>query len=276
MATMVGGFLVPHVPLMVEIPHVAPEDKREVTWRAFATVAARLRALQVDTLITVGGDHYGMFGPGCVPQCLIGIGDVEGPMEDWLGLPREPMDNHAPLARHILETGFADGVAWSFASALRVDHATAVPHHLCYRQVPGLRVIPVYLNAGVDPVIPTRMAQAIGRSMGRAIETWPGSERVAVVGTGGCSHWVGGARMGQVNTEFDARMVELVKAGDIEGLVNCADAETLETAGNGALELRNWICAMEAMRCAQAELIAYQAVPEWVTGMCFAELKQAA
>ena len=55
------------------------------------------------------------------------------------------------------------------------------------------------------------------------------------------------------------------------------DAEILKQGGNGALEVRNFLCAMGALGPGvTGEVIAYEAVPAWITGLGFAELKAAA
>ncbi len=162
MAKMVGGFLLPHDPLIAGAPQAAEPAKSENVRAAFATIATRVRELKADTVIVIGDDHYAMFGPHCIPRCLIAIGDVEGPMEDWLGIELGTINNNEPLARHILDTGFADGIDWSFAKSLKVDHAITVPHHFCLRSNPCVRTIPIYLNAGVPPVISSRRAYEIG------------------------------------------------------------------------------------------------------------------
>ena len=92
---------------------------------------------------------------------------------------------------------------WAFAKSITVDHAIAIPYQLALADNPGLRVIPVYLNAGIEPLLPSRRAFALGDSVRRAVEAWPGDERVVVLGTGGMSHWVGDEQMGRVNAEFD-------------------------------------------------------------------------
>ncbi len=276
MATLVGGFLMPHDPFMSAAPHVAPKEKVDNTMASFRQIEARIRELTADTIIIIGDDHYCIFGPHCIPRCLIAIGDVEGPVEDWLNIPRGPIANHPELARHILEHGYGEGIDWSFAKALSIDHAIAVPHHLAVRSNPKLRTIPIYLNAAVAPVIRSQRAYAIGQSIRRAIDAWPGDERVVVFGTGGISHWVGTAEMGRVNEAFDQRILRLVEQGDIESLLALTDAEILEQGGNGAFELKNWICAMGVMGKLKAETIGYEAVPEWICGCGFAEIKQAA
>lgn len=276
MAEVVGGFLMPHNPMLGIRPPVGDPKQQESVFQAFDYISNRLKELDVDTVIIIGDDHYTNFGPHCIPRYLIVTGDVDGPIEDWVGIARGPIENNEALAKHILHTGYAQGIDWAFAKALTVDHAVAIPHHLVVKSVPGLRTIPVYLNAAVAPVLDNRRAYQIGQSMLSAVQSWSGDERVAVFGTGGISHWVGSAGMGRVNPEFDHRILDMVQAGDVEGLIALPDETVLQEAGNGCLEIKNWICAMGAVADAKAEVIAYEPMPEWVTGMGFAELKKAA
>lgn len=275
MATIVGGFLMPHDPLIPSIINAPDPEKRDKVLGAFEYIEKRIRELDADTAIIIGDDHYALFGPHCIPRCLIGIGDVEGPMESWLGFSRAPIQNNEPLAQHIMHQGYKEGIDWSFAKALTVDHAISVPHHFCVQSNKKLRTIPVYLNCGVMPVIQGPRAKEIGRSIGGAVQSWENDDRVVIFGTGGISHWVGSPEMGQVNEEFDKRIINMVQEGDIQALVALSDEEILREGGNGALEIRNWICAMSAMGDVKAELIAYEPVPEWITGIGFAELSVA-
>jgi protocatechuate 4,5-dioxygenase beta chain len=216
-----------------------------------------------------------MFSPSCIPQCFIAVGEVEGPIEPWLGIERASIPNHPELAMHILTSGLAEGVGWSFAKWIAVDHSTVLPYEYCYRKVSGVRTIPVYLNDGVPPLIPNASAYRVGESIGRAIASWSGSERVAICGTGGCSHWVGSPQMGEVNESFDRRLLALLEAGDIDAVMALPDDDVTRDAGNGAMELKNWLCAIGAMHATRARLIAYEAVPQWISGIPFAELSAA-
>src|SRR5690606_37984726 len=102
MARIVGGFFMPHVPLILAEADAADADQSARVHAAFAEVADRLRALNVDTVVMIGADHYGLFGPHCIPQCLIGVGDVEGPVEPWLPVERGPLPANEGLADHIM------------------------------------------------------------------------------------------------------------------------------------------------------------------------------
>lgn len=273
MAKLVGGFLIPHDPLIVARPDAPPARQTEIVKRSFARVAERLQELEVDTIVTIGDDHYGMFPPSCIPQCFIAIGEVQGPIEPWLGLERMHIPNNEPLAMHILTEGLTDGIGWTFAKWIDVDHSTILPYAMCYRQVPGVRTIPIYLNDGVPPLVPNRIAYRIGESIARAVETWSGSERIAIVGTGGCSHWVGSPQMGRINEAFDRGLLAMVESGNVEEIIALGDAAVTAEAGNGAMEFKNWLCAMGALRSERAHLIAYEAIPEWISGIPFAELQ---
>lgn len=275
MAEIAAAFLMPHDPLIAADPGVAPAAQRENVMNAFAHVARRLAEERIDTVVTVGDDHYCLFGPACVPRCLIAIGDVEGPIEGWLGIERAPIENHPALARHIMQTGFDMGIDWAVSKSFVVDHAAMIPVQFAVRPNPGIRTIPVYLNSGVDPLISTRRALQIGQSIGAAVRSWDGAERVAIFGTGGISHWVGMAQMGHVNVEWDRRILDLVARGDVESLIALSDAEILRDAGNGALEIKNWVCAMGAAGSRSAEILAYEPIPQWICGCGFAELKAA-
>jgi protocatechuate 4,5-dioxygenase, beta chain len=277
MAELVGGFLLPHNPGITSTPkELCNPRQRENVFAAFGDIARRVRDLRADTVIVIGDDHYVIFGPHCIPRCLIGIGDVEGPIETFLNIERGPIPNNEPLARHILQTGFADGIDWAFAKSLTVDHAIAIPYHLAIKENPGVRTIPVYFNEVVEPIISSQRVYQIGQSMRRAVDTWQGNERVVVYGTGGLSHWVGYKGMGQVNPEFDRHILSLCEDGDVNALIALSDQHVESQAGNGCLEIKNWICAMAMMPGAKAVTIAYEAMPELVTGLGFAQLRLAA
>ena len=276
MAKVVGGFMMPHVPSIPTGGYGEDPAQKAVSDKAFELISRRVRELQADTVIIVGDDHYENFGPHCIPSCLIVTGDIDlSAHAQTLGMEGGPIPNNEPLARHILETGYADDIDWAFSKSLGVDHSVGVPYHMSLRKLPGVNIIPVYLNCVVAPFIRNRRAYQIGQSMLRAVQSWSGDERVVVFGTGGISHWVGGPGMGHVNVEFDHRILGMLEKGDIEGLIALPEQVVLEEAGNGAIEIKNWLCALGMLPNARAETIAYEPIPAWVTGCGFVELKVA-
>ncbi|HMP56521.1 MAG TPA: protocatechuate 3,4-dioxygenase [Novosphingobium sp.] len=272
MASLVGAFCVPHIPLIASQPNVAPKRQMQVVMDTFARISARLQELRVDTAIIIGDDHYTVFGPHCLPSILIGIGDVDGPYEDWLKNPRGPIANNEPLANHILNHGFDNGFDWAFAKSLTIDHAVFVPWLKVVKGLPGVRTIPVYVSAGVTPLIRPRRCVDLGRMIRAAVDSFPGNDRVAIIGTGGLSHWVGMAEMGEVNQEWDHAVLDMISRGDIDGLCAMKDEDVLGQSGNGALEYRNWLVAVAAAGTYEMELLCYEPIHAWVAGTAMVEL----
>lgn len=277
MAEMVGGFLMPHLPTIPSGMLLEDPDVRARFYAAFDRINERLKALEVDTVIIIGDDHYECFGPNCIPSCLVVTGDVNvSDHVELLGMPKGLIPNHPELARHIVETGYDDGIDWAFSKYLGVDHSIAVPWTMTGKTIPGMKIIPVFINDVVMPVIRSRRAQQLGQSIRRAVDSFPGNARVAIFGTGGISHWVGSPGMGFINQDFDHNILRMVEEGDIEGLIALPDRQVFEEAGNGAIEIKNWIVAMAAVPEARAVDISYHPVEPWVTGCGFSELKLAA
>lgn len=277
MAHIVGGFLVPHDPLIFAAAGAVQPELRDAVFGAYAEVSQRLAELEADAVVVFGTDHYILFGPGCLPQALIGIGELDGPIDRMPGLDRRTIPHHPELAEHILRHVLANDFDLACAKVLTVDHSVAIPHQLIVAPAGAeLPVIPFYLSCGVDPVIPIRRAARLGRLLRDAVEAWPGSERVVVIGSGGISHSVGEADMGRINSEFDRMVLDHAERGDVEGLCALPDETVLREGGNGAMEIRNFVAAMSAVPGARGEVVAYHPVPEWITGLGFVQVHAAA
>jgi protocatechuate 4,5-dioxygenase beta chain len=272
MAQIAGGFLLPHDPLIAAEPDAPSKQQGDAVRNAFKHVARRLEEIEADTVIVVGDDHYTVFGPQCLPRYLIAIGDAAGPIEPWVGLPQQPFRVNQTLAQHIMHHGFDNGVDWAVAKSITLDHSTALPIHFCIQDKPAVSVVPVLINSGVEPLIPNRRCHELGKQLRAAVEAWDGPERVAILGTGGISHWVGMKDMGRVNPEWDEMIMAAVERGDAEAIIALSDEEIIRESGNGGLEIKNWLVALGFIDRFKGERIEYQAINEWVTGCGFMEI----
>lgn len=278
MAKIVGGFWVPHDPVMFVAPD-APADKDVAArmWQAYETCGQKMAELDATAAIIVGNDHYILFGTNCLPRYLIGTGDVDGPIENLSGLERGVIKNHEALAQHIVKQGDQENFDWSVARSFTVDHAFSIPHQYVVevaekalnRTIP---TIPIYIASGVDPFISLKRSRELGEHILRAVESFPEDERVVIIGSGGISHWVGTVEMGKVAEDFDQEILDLGVNGDLEGLSRYSNEEILERGGNGAMEIRNLLCALAAVPNRKGEIIDYAPVPEWVTGLGFLQI----
>lgn len=275
MGKIVGGFVVPHNPVMFFVPDAPSAEEQATVHNAYAETARRIAELEATTAIIIGCDHYILFGTDCLPPYVICTGQMDGPIDQLPGLKRAPILSNRDLARHISEEGFRSGFDWTVGRAMTVDHSIAAPHHFMVRPNPGVKTVAIMLACGVDPYLPMARARALGDQIARAVESFPGEERVVVIGSGGISHWVGDEQMGRVNPDFDRLVLDAVTAGDLDTLTNLTDAYILEHGGNGAMEIRTYVCAMAATGAAGGRVVAYAPIREWVTGMGFVELKAA-
>lgn len=277
MGKIVGGFWMPHDPVMFVAPEAPSEEVRGRVWGAYERCAQRLAELEPTSVIIVGCDHYILFGTHCLPRYVIGTGDVDGPIEGLPGLSKGVVLNQQALAGHIVEQGEREGIDWTVSRSFTIDHSFSIPHQLVVRpaeKVLGreLPSIPVYLACGVDPYISLPRAAQLGRQIRAAVESFDAGERVVIIGSGGISHWVGTAEMGQVSEDFDREILAHGVEGHLAELIAYSNEEILSRAGNGAMEIRNFACAMAAVPGARGEIIAYEPVPEWVTGLGFLQL----
>jgi protocatechuate 4,5-dioxygenase beta chain len=253
-----------------------PAEVRDGVFGAYEEISQRLQELDADAVVVFGTDHYLLFGPGCLPQALLGIGELDGPLDRMPGLDRQVIPHHPELAEHILRHVLANDFDLACAKVLTVDHSVAIPHQLIVAPAKAeLPVIPFYLACGVDPVIPIRRAATLGRLLRQAVEAWAGDERVVVIGSGGISHSVGEADMGRINTAFDEMVLDHATRGDVEGLCALPDETVLREGGNGAMEIRNFVAALSAVPGAHGEVVAYHPVPEWITGLGFVQIHAA-
>jgi protocatechuate 4,5-dioxygenase beta chain len=116
-----------------------------------------------------------------------------------------------------------------------------------------VKIIPVSINTVQHPLPSVARCLALGRSVGRAIESYPQDLRVMVVGTGGLSHQLDGERAGFINKEFDQFCMDaIVNAPD--ALTRYSIPQLVEQAGAQGVELLNWVAMRGALTGAVSEL----------------------
>jgi 2'-aminobiphenyl-2,3-diol 1,2-dioxygenase large subunit len=99
------------------------------------------------------------------------------------------------------------------------------------------------------------------------VESFEPGMRVAVIGTGGLSHWLFVPRMGEVASDFDRMVLAELAAGRAEKLARLSAAEIVEKSGNGGLEIVAWLMAAATVPGRNGEAVFYEPMPEWLTGM---------
>jgi hypothetical protein len=268
-AELVAALAASHAPLLTAAPETAEPDQRERVYGALAALRAEVEAGRPDVLVVCSNEHFTNFFLDNVPAFCIGLGTRHvGPAESWLRVPRGPVPGHADLGRWLVEQAFAAGFDPAWSEELTLDHGIMTVLHFLDpdRRLP---VVPIILNCAVAPMPPLDRCHGFGGALRRAIEAWPAAARVALVGTGGLSHWVGRPGMGRINVEFDRWFLDCLAAGRTAEVTRLTDDE-VERAGNGAHEIRAWLAVAGAVPGRAARVLAYEPVAAWVTGMGFA------
>src|SRR2546428_13109261 len=71
-------------------------------------------------------------------------------------------------------------------------------------QVP---VPPVYTNCAAPPLPSPRRCHEVGAFVGTFVRSRPATERIALLATGGVSHWGGTPETGRINPHWDHRIL---------------------------------------------------------------------
>ena len=126
--------------------------------------------------------------------------------------------------------------------------------------------IPIFLNVGVPPNQPTlRRCLDLGKALELAIAGLPAGRRVALLASGGLTHFV-------VDEEFDRRVLQAMQAGDLDAL---AGLDESWFTGNTA-EIKSWLPLVAAMQAQGKRMRLVDYVPCYRTeagtgqGMAFA------
>src|SRR5207344_188385 len=98
-------------------------------------------------------------------------------------------------------------------------------------QTMELPVVPIILNCTTPPLMTLRQSYEFGKSVGVALRSYEGYERVGIVGAGGLSHFVGEPRVGDIEEDFDRWFLAQLESGDLDDLLDMPNDE-LMLAGN--------------------------------------------
>ncbi len=255
-----------HAPMMASAREAAPVTKRDAFFGALERLRDAVTERGVTTMVILANEHFTNFFLESFPQLCIGIGEANtGPAEPWLGIEQGWVAGNPGLGEFLTTSLLADGLDPAFSHRLDMDHGIMT----VFQELdPGhrTRLIPIVQNCAVPPLMPLARSWDLGRALRRAIDAFPGDERIALVGAGGLSHWVGVPRVGDIDEEFDRWFLDRLAKGEVESILDMADDEIV-LAGNGAHEIRSWVAVAAAAAPTPATVLAYEPITEWITGM---------
>ena len=230
---------------------------------AFAALRADLEAAKPDVLIVVANDQFVNFFWNNIPTFFVTIADeVKGQFTRHKFHYR----NHKELGKQIIRAGMERGIDFSFGEHIELQHTQNVPLYFLLRE-PTIPILPIYVNTWVDPAPSPRRCYQVGELI-RAVAD-QSKERVAILATGGLSHFPGSPRIGEIDESFDHRLLEVMREGKGKSLIDYSVQDLLQA---GDTEFLNWMVVIGAVGDAKATYTSY--MPDFVaTGWGFVSWK---
>jgi aromatic ring-opening dioxygenase catalytic subunit (LigB family) len=244
---------------------------RDAFYAKLDEMRQRLEATKPDAIIVVAAEHFANFFMNNMPAYCVGMGDrYEGPIEDeeWLAIKRRRVPGNAALSRRLVQRLLND-IDVAYAEEWKFDHGIMVPLHFLTPRY-DLPVIPVNVNCQGPPLTPLPRAYEFGRALRRACDALP--ERIALVGTGGISHWPATPDSGVINEKWDREFLERFLANRRDQLISYTDEETLRDGGQGGFEIRTFLTVAGATEGATGELLFYAPIPIFAVGCTVATM----
>jgi hypothetical protein len=269
---------------------VAPEHlvaRQNIAREAVKKLRATVSNANLDALIVLGDDQNESYKDDCHPAFAIYYGETilndnkqhstYSHLPEWyiknrsaFFEPEKPRDYpvHAKLAEHLIETLMDSG--FDLAASKRLPegegegHAIAYVHRHAMDSVKPVPVVPVFLNTYYPPNQPRPgRCYELGQAIRKAVEKFPGSERIGIAASGGLSHFY-------VDEEFDRAILKALGNRDATFL------KTLprNKLNSGSSEILNWVGIAGALE--HLDMTWFEYVPGYRTpagtgtGMSFA------
>lgn len=226
--------------------------------KALEAISHRLTDARVDVAIVIGDDQHEMFQHDGTPTfaCFLGTGLTDIP-PDAQRLARMPAGVRAASwaahaeqpERHLVDAELSavvmdalvnadfDPLSFTEQPAGRtLGHAFTFPRYRLGLS-PETPITPIFINTYFPPNVPSaRRCYELGRVIRRAVASWSSDARVAIIASGGLSHFV-------IDEELDHRFLSALERSDADAL----GALPRELLRSGNSELLNWITAAGAL-----------------------------
>ena len=307
MAEIIAGVAMSHSPLIMTSEDAAGE-KGQRFLQTTKEIEKWLEDTGADVIVLISDDHFNSYFYDHMPSFTIGIGECEG-WGDWQ-IPEYKIPVQQDLAKHILDTGLENNIDFAFTMRMKVDHGHTQSIYFLNSEL-KIPVVPIAVNTAAPPLPTMDRCFQLGEVLRQSIESWECDKKVAIVASGGLSHWVPipkidsekqedqglihilkngrqeieqleeyldsrktrvtSLQTGPVNEEWDRLLLQLIKDKDFDSLRKWTSEFIEENGGNGGQEIRNWLVLLGALQGFESDVAFYEPIPEWVTGMAIVQ-----
>lgn len=262
------------------------QEKYERAQKGIETLTRTLADAKPDVAVVIGDDQWEMFHDEGIPAFALFHGDrlFDEQQRDMTKVPegiraaqwaahgdsRAWHKTDGRFAEHITGTLSENDFDVHWFKEQREDrtlgHAFTFPRYRLGLD-PEIPIVPLFINCYFPPNNPNpARCFAFGQAVREAIESWDPGVRVAIITSGGLSHFV-------VNEALDQQIIAGLLAGDWESFGDIPRKHMR----SGTAEILNWIAAAGILEKQSATLVDY--VPGYRspagtgTGMAFAYWK---
>jgi len=245
--------------------------------QALDALRRAMRTVQPDVLLIVGNDQREIFGPALTPALWMfaGVSVFDEPVsrERLASMPpaiaissqaikpktRVEYPVHQALAQHLARSLTRSGFDMALSAHVpqrNPDHPSGMPHafsfiyqRLLQGQMPPH--VPLMLNTFYPPNQPgAARCVDLGVALYDALRSWPDAANVALIASGGLSHFV-------IDEAFDTRLLHAMQHGDMGGLRSLDEA----LLQSGTSEVKNWLPVAAAAHAAGLTMQVLDYVP---------------
>ena len=255
MGEIVAAMATCHAPQLFTYPPDEDHAQLDATIAAMRELGTILDETRPDALVFLGSDHLETFSMTCVPTFAIVAGSRA--IAEFGGRSYN-LPVHREMAEDFLNKLVRADFDVSYSEDAILGHTFAVPSEfvLAGRDIP---IVPFHTNVYLPPLPSPKRCAALGRELARIIASRP--ERVAILASGGMSHYPGTWKYPKPEFEFDHWVLSELEQGHAEAVLDLT-VEQLDEAGN--TELLNWAILLGAIGSQPGELLRY--TPTWHHG----------
>lgn len=249
MGEIVAAMATVHAPQLFTRPPDNPAELLDASTNAMRKLGRVLDIVKPDALLLIGLDHVETFSLDAVPTFAMVVGE-----RATAEFARREYDLPVPqdLARGLLNGLVERGFDMTYSQRAVLGHAFAVPFEFVLEKRP-IPVVPFFVNVYLPPLPQPRRCAALGAAIADIMKSRP--ERVAILASGGMSHYPGTPKYPHPEFEFDEWAIEEMEAGNLDALLDLTP-EQLDEVGNG--ELLTWFVLFGAIGNRPGKLLSYQ------------------
>lgn len=249
MGQIVAAMATVHAPQLFTRPPEEDPAQLDAGIAGMRELGKRLEAAKPDAVIIFGSDHMETFFLQSVPTFSIIAGEEAHAAfagKNWTA----PI--HHELAEALLEGLVERDFDMTYSQDAALGHSFAAPLEwiLDGRRIP---IVPMFVNTYLPPLPTARRCAALGKAIAEIIKSRP--ERVAVIASGGMSHYPGTRKYYKPAFDFDRWCIRELENGRSDSFLNLTPQQ-LDEVGN--TEMLPWAIALGAVGEQHMELLSYQ------------------